>query len=425
MKETSRNWFKSLYKLGALAIIASLTLAVASCGGDQSASENEGGSGDTAKVGVLVPLTGELGTFGIPMRKSAELLISQVNQAGGLPNKAKLEPVVEDDGTEAETASRAANRMIGNAGVKAIVGPTSGPMIALAPLAKRAQTPVVSPYAGTVELNELGGDFVYRTVASDESDGLAAAQFLLDQGAEKVAFVAQNEESTISPAKVFEREFKDNGNETVASVIFNAGQSSYQTVVTNVLSKDPNWIYCACGQQSGITLLKEANAAGYDGNWLVTADLITQEVIDTVGADAMDGVYGEVAASDPSLPAYQDFAKAYKDEYGDDPAAFSANMYDATMLVALAMVRSGSTEGSEIDSAIRDVANPPGKKVSSYKEALAVLQKDQEINYEGASGPVNLDDSGTASSPYSIQQVKGGEWVQEDFYPADTFAPGE
>jgi ABC-type branched-subunit amino acid transport system substrate-binding protein len=407
----------------ALTLIVVLMLSLTACG--QGAGEAGGGEDDTVTMGVLVPLTGELGTFGVPMRKAAELAQSQVNEVGGLPGDAKLEFAVEDDATDPEAALRAANRMIGSEGVGAIVGPTSGPMIALAPLAKRAQVPVISPYAGSVELNELGGDFVYRTVASDESDGLAAAKFLLEQGAERVAFVAQNEESTISPARVFEQEFKDSGNDLVASVVFNAGQSSYQTVVQDVLAKDPNWIFCACGQQSGTTLLKEANAAGYDGKWLVTADLATPGVIEDVGPDVMEGVYGETAASDPSLPTFKEFEQAYKEKYGEDPVAFAANMYDATVLTVLAMVQSGSTEGTAINETIRDVANPPGVIVGGYEDALAALEEGKEIDYNGASGPVDLDETGTATSPYSIQQVRDGEWVQVEFYPASSFVSGE
>ncbi len=408
--------------LAALMLIVGCTLAATACGqgGGEGGSAEKGG---TVKMGVLVPLTGELGSFGEPMRKSADLLINQVNQRGGLPNDAKLESVVEDDGTNPEVASRAAKRMLGSGGVQSIVGPTSGPMVALVPLAQRAQVPIISPYAGTVELNELGGEFIYRTVASDDADGRAAARFLLDKGAQNVAFVAQNEESTISPARVFEQEFKESGNSLVESVVFNAGQSSYQPVVEQVLAKDPEWIFCACGQQSGVTLLKEANAAGYKGDWLVTADLAGPDVIEAVGPDIMEGVYGETATSDPSLPAYKNFAQAYKKKYGEDPYPFAGNMYDAAMLVALGMVQSGSTEGAAVNDAIRDVANPPGEKVNSYEDALAALKENKEINYEGASGPVDLDESGTASSPYSIQQVTNGKWKQVEFYPADMFTP--
>jgi ABC-type branched-subunit amino acid transport system substrate-binding protein len=412
-------------KLAVLVLAAALMLALTACGQGGTAEGGAEGEDGTVKMGVLVPLTGELGSFGEGWRKAAELAQSQVNKVGGLPGDAKLELVVDDEATDPETALRAARRMIGSAGVSAIIGPTSGPMVAVAPEAKRAQVPVISPAAGTVELNEIGGDFVYRTVSSDDADGLSAAKFLLDRGAERVAFIAQNEESTISPARVFQVQFQDSGKDLVASVVFNAGQSSYQTVVEEVLAKDPNWIFCACGQQSGVTLLREANASGYEGNWLVTADLVSPGVIEQVGADVMEGVYGQTATSDPSLPAYKEFAQAYREKFGEEAPPFSANMYDAAMLAILAMVQSGSTEGAEINGAIRDVANPPGTEVSSYEDALAALEEDEDINYEGASGPVDLDKTGTASSPYSIQQVQNGEWKQVEFYPASVFVDRE
>jgi hypothetical protein len=70
------------------------------------------------------------------------------------------------------------------------------------------------------------------------------------------------------------------------------------------------------------------------------------------------------------------------------------------------------------------VANPPGKKVTSLAQGLKALKDGEDINYEGASGPVDLDETGTASSPYSVQQVKNGKWTQVEFYGADEFAGG-
>jgi branched-chain amino acid transport system substrate-binding protein len=169
-------------------------------------------------------------------------------------------------------------------------------------------------------------------------------------------------------------------------------------------------------------LIKEARAAGYEGNLMVTADIVTPEAIEAAGADVMEGAYGEVASADTTLPTYKRFAKAYKEATGEAPYAFNANTYDATILVALAMIQVGGTDGASINEAFSAVANPPGTQCTSYEECMTALEDADDIDYEGASGPVNLDESGTASSPYSIQQVKNGEWTQIDFYPAEDFA---
>jgi branched-chain amino acid transport system substrate-binding protein len=191
-----------------------------------------------------------------------------------------------------------------------------------------------------------------------------------------------------------------------------------------VLAADPTWIVCACGQQSGVTILRQADGAGYDGDWIVTADIITPEAIKSVGPDIMEGVYGEVASADESLPAYKRFQKMYKEATGDDVYPFGANAYDAMILVALAMVAADDTSGEAINSKIVEVSGPPGKQVSTFADGVKALKAGDDIDYEGASGPVNLDDTGSASNPYSIQQVTNGKWKQVEFYPAEVFAQG-
>ena len=66
---------------------------------------------------------------------------------------------VADTGGSAEQAIREANKMIDSEGAVALLGPASGEMVALVDLAKRKKTVIMSPYAGTITLNKLGGDY--------------------------------------------------------------------------------------------------------------------------------------------------------------------------------------------------------------------------------------------------------------------------
>jgi branched-chain amino acid transport system substrate-binding protein len=412
----------------ATATVAALAVTAAACGGDDGGGGG-GGGGDSAdsgpiKVGLLVDLTGELGSFGRPWQRVMEMARDEVNQVGGLPGGRKIQTVVEDGETDTQASVQAARKMIDAQNVSAILGPSSGPMVALAPLAKRAQVTLISAAAGTVELNELGGDFVYRTVASDDSDGRAIAKFLNDENAQNVGLFVQNEESTLSPAAIFEQDYTDGGGTIARKVTYNPKQSSYRSEIQQVLAANPEWIVCACGQQSGVTIIRQANAAGYRGKWLVTADIITPEAIEAVGADIMEGAYGEVPSADESLPAFKRAARMWKERTGDEMYPYNASAYDAMILAALAMVAADGTSGPDINDQLREVANPPGKQVGTYKEGLEALKAGEDIDYEGASGPVNLDETGTATSPYAIQQVQDGAWTQVEFYPADAFAAG-
>lgn len=373
------------------------------------------------KIGILTDLTGELGSFGKTWVQSFQLAAEEINRDGGLPGGAKIQTIVEDEKTDPAVALQLARKMIDVQGVSAIVGPSSGAMIALVPLAHRSKVPIISEAAGDITLNKLGGDFIYRTVASDNADGLAAAKFLVDQNATKAVVVFQNEASPASIGTTFQQSFQTKGGQVLATVPINPGQTSYQAEVAKALGPKPEWIFCACGQQSGAVFLKQAHDAGYSGHWLVSADLVVPEEIKAVGASIMEGDYGEESSPDTTLAPYKAFADAYKAKYGEDPGFFAANAYDAMILVGLAMVKANSTTGAAINGALRSVANPPGQTVTSFAEGVKALKAGQDINYEGASGPVDFDSSGTVSGSYAIFQVQNGQWQQVKFYPASVF----
>ncbi|SDP75834.1 ABC transporter substrate-binding protein [Desulforhopalus singaporensis] len=371
-------------------------------------------------VGVLVPLTGELGEFGTVVARSIELGVKQINTAGGT-TCGKIRLVTRDTHGNPERGIREATKMIESEGAVAVIGPESGVMVALVDLAKRKKTVIMSPYAGTITLNKLGGDFVYRTVSSDLGDGDASGMWLTEKGYKKVAFLVQNEESTISPAQVAKKIVEKSGMKLTDFVIFNPGQPSYQAELISVLAHNPDAIYLAGGQQSGVTVIKEATSGGFAGEWLFTADLAVPEVFDNVGAEHINGrAYVEFADADRSLPEFKAFEKLYREEEGKEPGPFASNSFDMINLVALAIEASGQCSGSGINSAIRDVADG-GSVVTTFAEGKAALAKGMNINFEGASGPLKFDKSGGVSGAYSIQAAKNGKWANEKFYPASVF----
>jgi branched-chain amino acid transport system substrate-binding protein len=371
-------------------------------------------------VGVLVPLTGELGEFGKIVANAVELGANEINAAGGT-SCGPIRTVVADTGGSPETGIREASKMIESEGAVAILGPTSGVMVALVDLAKRTNTVIMSPYAGTITLNELGGDYVYRTVSSDLGDGAASGLWLKDRGYESVAFLVQNEESTISPAQVARTTLEDAEIELTDFVVYNPGQPSYQAELIAVLANEPDAIYLAGGQESGVTVIKEATAGGFEGEWLFTADLAVPEIFDAAGADLLnDRAYVEFADADNSLPEYQAFEALHQEKAGGDPGPFAANSFDMINLVALALEASGQCSGEGVNSAMRDVSDG-GDAVASFAEGKAAIAAGQDINYEGASGPLVFDESGTVAGAYTIQAAEGGEWVNTQFYPASSF----
>ncbi len=407
---TASNKFNSLRYAVSLAAI----LAASSWVSPAAAQEKD------ITIGILVPLTGELGEFGEIVANGVKLGVEQVNEAGGT-KCGKLRTVVADTGGNPEVAIREATKMIDTEHAVAILGPSSGEMVALADLVKRKKVVLMSPYAGTITLNELGGDYIYRTVSSDLGDGAAAGKWLSGRGYKRVAMLIQNEESTISPAQVARATIEKEGIEVTDYIVYNPGQPSYQAELVSVLNNAPDAIYLAGGQESGITVLKEAAAGGFEGEWLLTADLAVPEVFSSVDPRILnDKAYVEIAEPDETLPEYVAFDKLVKEKTGEAPGPFAANSYDMAQLVSLGLEAGKDCTGEGINAVIRSITEE-GEAVSTFRDGKAALAAGKDIDYQGASGPLTMDKSGTPAGSYVIKKAVDGAWKNEAFYPASAF----
>jgi len=433
------------FRRRSVVIVSVLALVVAACGGDESgdttttaptattvapddgettttAAPDTGGDGDFVTIGVLAPLTGEIGEFGEIVSEAFELGIAEIN-ATGLNTCGEIQLQFADTETNPEVAIREGDQLIASTeNLVGFFGPSSGDMTALVDTAHQEQLMLVSPYAGTTELNELGGDFVYRTVASDLADGEAAAAFIIDQGWETAAVLAQVAESPLSSANVVRELLAEAGVNVVADVEIVAGQASYEADLSQVIAAAPEVIYMSVGIESGVTILREADAFGYEGSWMLSADLVGQDTIDLTGPEIVEEkVFAEGAESDPELPEYQRFAELYEAEFDIEPQVFSPNAYDAAMLFGLAMMAADECTGAGINAAFREVAGPPGTLVGNFEDGANAILAGEDIDYDGASGTLTFDDSGTPPGSFAIFQVLNGTFERVAFYPASFF----
>ena len=83
---------------------------------------------ETIKIGVNAPLTGDIPKVGEGSKFAAQMWLEDINAAGGIQvgdKKYKVELVIEDNESKAESAVKANTKMITEDEVLAIVGPQS------------------------------------------------------------------------------------------------------------------------------------------------------------------------------------------------------------------------------------------------------------------------------------------------------------
>ena len=97
---------------------------------------------------------------------------------------------------------------------------------------------------------------------------------------------------------------------------------------------------------------------------------------------------------------------------------FTVHTYDAVIAVALAALSAGSEDPSEYVSEMAEVT-AGGNRCLTYAECAAALTDEtaanDDINYEGVSGPIEFDENGDiASGCYSVYtyDAEGGRTRQ-------------
>ncbi len=97
------------------------------------------------KAGLLLPMTGDLSSFGGSMQNAARLLVKQVNTCGGVLGEA-VTLISEDDQTDPTVGAAAMTKLAEVDRVGAVVGAASSAVTSAAlPIAVRNQVVQISP----------------------------------------------------------------------------------------------------------------------------------------------------------------------------------------------------------------------------------------------------------------------------------------
>lgn len=397
-------------RFATLAVAASLTLVLGACAEDG----DRGGASESGDVvfGQLIGVSGDYAPFTPPAIEAAKIAVQEINDAGGVLGR-NVKLVTEDNRSTVDGAVSGFSKLTSVSKVHVIGSPESDALVALLPQIEQRQIPTICSSCGTTYLDDKGGKYAFRVTASDSDNGLIVAQVALDADVDKLAMIVQNTKGASAPAKVAKEAFEKAGGE-VHSVSIEPGASSYNSEVAKAFDGNPDALYLGAGIESGIPILKEIERRGYDVPIYVSPDLITDDVAKLSNADQLSAA---LTAFDFESPAYKSYAERYKAATGDnpEPGMYDANNYDQYILFALAMEAAESSSGKDVAAKLIDVASAPGTKVYSFEEGKKALEAGEEIDFDGASSNLDMNEFGNLESPLlSVLTVKDGEWVPGD-----------
>lgn len=179
------------------------------------------GQASPGKVGVLVPLTGELKSFGKEIVDSLQSLSSFAASEG-------MEFVFADSGSNNDDLERALQKLVNEENVVAIIGPvTSSASQFVFERAELLQVPVIS--LAPRENLGLVGQYSFRSALTLQDQITAMAGFIRDRlSARRVAVLYPESDYGWDAAKLAQRIFKDAGLEIKHMALYPAGATDFK-----------------------------------------------------------------------------------------------------------------------------------------------------------------------------------------------------
>jgi ABC-type branched-subunit amino acid transport system substrate-binding protein len=397
--------------------------------GDDDNGDNGGGGDNPIKVGLATSFTGQYAWLGNQTTPGAKLAAQLVNNQGGIDGR-NIEVVTADTRGSSDAALTAIRNLINSEEVDFIVGPSSLVYKAVFDLFEENEVPSISPLAGTTWLNERGGEWVYRTVPSDDlgaaAVGVAAAdeQYNGMQSYGKMSVLVEDSPGLLAWLDPVISGFENTGGTVTYSTEVSPNNPSYDSLVSRTLESDPEIIFVGTRPEIAGKIVNTAFEQGYEGNYAIADD--ASGAFEDADPKLVNGTIKVLPAQ--SEKAQEEgridyFQSKYEEEIGGEiPGTFTSKAFDATLLgllSTLAASQDGEITGQGIMENIKPVANPPGEVVSNFNQGAPVIKNGDDTDFQGTGGPIDFDDYGNVTAPYKVLKLQDGTWSKVTNIPAD------
>jgi branched-chain amino acid transport system substrate-binding protein len=363
------------------AIVAALALLLAGC---KSPPAKE------IRIGLITPLTGDVKTFGESVKNAFELAVDEANKAGGVAGM-KIVPVVVDDRNDPTEASNAANLLIHQQKVRAIIGSvTSKATIPVSDMAQSGKIPAISPSATNPKVTVADGkrkNFMFRACFIDPFQGKVMAKFARETLFKEKAGILYDASNDYSKgiAEYFSDAFKLMGGKVVAFESYGKDDVDFSALLTKAKASKTDILFLPDYYNKVGLIAKQAREKGIQAILIGPDGWDSPDLVKIAGAAVEGGYFSNHYSPDDTRPEVVAWVKKYKEKFSQTPDALGTLAYDGTNLMLEAIRKANSDD--------------PGK----IRDALASIK-----GFKGVTGESAMDDNGNAIKSAVILQIVNG-----------------
>ncbi|MEP6478190.1 MAG: ABC transporter substrate-binding protein [Rhodoglobus sp.] len=378
--------------LSGVAVLGVSALVLSACAAP-AATPSSGPREDlTLKIGTILPQSGTLAFLGPPEEAGVALAVKDINDANlGI----KVDVEYRDSGdTTTDTATVSVTDLL-SLGVSAIVGAaSSGVSKTVIDQITGAGVVEFSPANTSIDFTDYADNGLYwRTAPSDVLQGEVLGNLIADDGIQNLGVIELNDSYGTGLTKKLTETFEAAGGKVVASPLFNTGETVFTTQISEVMAANPDAIALVTFDEAKI-IVPALLGAGYTGP-LYFVDGNLADYSKDFAAGALEGDKGTLPGLD--VGKLGDFTKNLLTVNPDlTEFSYSAESYDAVVLIALAALAANSTDGKDIASKLQEVSggSGDGKKATDFASAAQIILDGGVVDYDGYSGPITFDKNG-------------------------------
>jgi branched-chain amino acid transport system substrate-binding protein len=345
-------------------------------------------------LGTLLPQTGSLAFLGPPEFAGVDLAVQDINEAGGVGGSEVTVSHTDSGDTSTDIASQSTERLLSE-DVAAIIGAASSSVsFTVLDQIVQNETIMFSPANTSPDFTTYADDNLYfRTAPSDVLQGRVMGDLVLTDGYLDVGIMALQDPYGEGLAENVRLSIEGGGGTIVEEIIYDPNAASYTAEVTQMAAANPEAIVLI-GFQETETILPELETQGIgpqevpvyfvDGNlsnsYEFPEGFLAGNKGTLPGAETTEEFQGRLLEVDPDL---EDFS-------------YAPESYDAAILIALAAIQAQSVESRDIADNLVAVSRD-GTKCTTFAECVELLNGGEDIDYDGASGPITFSDAGDVS----------------------------
>ncbi len=351
----------------------------------------QNGRADEIRIGVIASITGNIPNVGKSTVEAAQMAAQEVNEAGGLEvngRKYRVTLVIEDDEDKAESAVAAAEKLINQEYVAALIGPqASRNAIPVAQVAENAGIPMISPWSTNPDTT-AGRHYVFRVAFIDPFQGQVMARFTFEElNATRVAVLYDIASSyNRGIAEIFKQVFESAGGEVTAFESYTTGETDFSAQLRKIKESGAQVLFLPNYESEVPLQAGQARQIGLDIP-IIGSDswgTITPEDRAALEGSHFSTHYAPDIAEEPA----RTFIEKYTQTYGHTPDDVAALTYDAFGLLFRAIQSQGDFQPESI------------------RAGLAAIE-----SFVGVTGNMKYSGSGDPIKSAVVLKVVNGQFV--------------